>query len=162
MKRNWCCALVLFVLSAAAAPSHADEVDELRKLRDTTIALVNALVEQGVLTRAKADQLIAQAEQAGAKGAVAAGGKTPASGAPSSATAATGTVASGTTPNGTAGSAAAAAPGVVRVPYIPEAVKEDITNEVRQDVLAQAKTERWGEPGALPRRPGRHQPLGPR
>jgi hypothetical protein len=134
MKINWCCALVLFLLSAAAAPSRADEVDELRKLRDTTIALVNALVDQGVLTRAKADQLIAQAEQAGAKGATATGS----------------TAASGTAPSGTAGSAAAVAPNVVRVPYIPEAVKQDITNEVRQDVLAQAKTERWGEPGALP------------
>jgi Putative porin len=150
MKTNWCCALVLFLLSAAAAPSRADEVDELRKLRDTTIALVNALVEQGVLTRQKADQLIAQAEQAGAKGASTAGGTAPpASGVPSSATAATGTPATGTA--GVAGTAGApVAPGVVRVPYIPEAVKQDISNEVRQEVLAQAKSERWGEPGALP------------
>ncbi|MGB6310721.1 MAG: putative porin, partial [Steroidobacteraceae bacterium] len=66
MKKGWCYALVLLLLSAT--PGHADEADELRKLRDTTIALVNALVEQGVLTRAKADALIAQAEQAGEKG----------------------------------------------------------------------------------------------
>src|SRR6202034_2712122 len=60
-------ALLGLVLSAAASPSFADDLDELRKLRDTTISLVNALVEQGVLTRAKADTIIAQAEQAGAK-----------------------------------------------------------------------------------------------
>src|SRR5271170_293205 len=55
MKRSWCYALVLLLLSAAAAPIRADEIDELRQLRDTTIALVNALVEQGVLSRQKAD-----------------------------------------------------------------------------------------------------------
>jgi hypothetical protein len=36
------------------------------------------------------------------------------------------------------------------VPYVPETVKQEISNEVKQEVLAQAKTERWGEPGAFP------------
>src|ERR1700679_2120568 len=67
MRTRWRFALLGLVLSAAASPSFADDLDELRKLRDTTISLVNALVEQGVLTRAKADAIIAQAEQAGAK-----------------------------------------------------------------------------------------------
>jgi len=106
-----------------------DEADELRRLRDTTIALVNALVEQGVLTREKADAIIAKAEQAGTKPA----GTAPA--APASPPTA---------------AAPPLAPGTVRVPYVPETVKQEITNEVRQDVLAQAKTERWGEPGAFP------------
>jgi len=163
MKSGWCCAALMLLLSVAATPGFADEVDELRKLRDTTIALVNALVEQGVLTRAKADALIAQAEQAGAK----------AGGAPS-APVPTGTAGvAGTKPSGAAGAASAAAasgaaagtggvampaggaappvePGVVRVPYIPETVKQEIGEEVKQDVLAQARTERWGEPGAFP------------
>lgn len=47
---------------------------------------------------------------------------------------------------------------VVRVPYVPEFVKEDIRNQVRaelrsqvvDDVLQQAKNERWGLPDALP------------
>jgi hypothetical protein len=60
MKTGWCYALVL-VLLILAAPSFADEADELRKLHDTTIALINALVEQGVLSRAKAEALIALA-----------------------------------------------------------------------------------------------------
>src|ERR1700678_1934846 len=80
MRTRWRFALLGLVLSAAASPSFADDLDELRKLRDTTISLVNALVEQGVLTRAKADAIIAQAEQAGAK--------TPANGAPVAAVAA--------------------------------------------------------------------------
>jgi hypothetical protein len=191
MRIRWRFALLGLVLSAAASPSFADDLDELRKLRDTTISLVNALVEQGVLTRAKADAIIAQAEQAGAKtpanGAPAAGAANapaavaaaaPNSGAASagasnaaSAPAAVGstTVAAaaakpaaaasanpGVASSSVAGAgaapsgAAAAEPGVVRVPYIPESVKQDITNDVKQDVLAQAKTERWGDPGAFP------------
>jgi hypothetical protein len=33
---------------------------------------------------------------------------------------------------------------------VPESVKQEIGEQVRQEVLAQAKTERWGEPGAFP------------
>ena len=114
-------ALLALLLSAAAGPGVADEADELRKLRDTTISLVNALVEQGVLTREKADAIIAQAQQAGSKPPPAAPPAEP-----------------------------PLAPGTVRVPYIPEVVKQQITDQVKQDVLAQSKSERWGEPGALP------------
>jgi putative porin len=47
---------------------------------------------------------------------------------------------------------------VVRVPYVPQYIKDEIRDQVRiglkedvsRDVLAQAKTERWGLPGALP------------
>jgi len=141
MKTGWCYALAL-VLLTAAAPSFADEVDELRKLHDTTIALINALVDQGVLSRAKADALIAQAEQAGAKGAAPSGGGLSGA-APSAPAPALSAPAAGA-------AAAPVAPGVVRVPYVPEAVKEQITEEVKQDVLAQAKTERWGNPDSFP------------
>lgn len=39
---------------------------------------------------------------------------------------------------------------VVRVPYVPEAVREEILDEVRREVVLQAREERWGTPGALP------------
>lgn len=50
------------------------------------------------------------------------------------------------------------APTTVRVPYVPEAVKNAIRDEVRiglredvtRDVLGQAQQERWGIPGVLP------------
>ena len=58
MSIRWRFALLTLLLSAAASPSFADEIDELRQLRDSTISLVNALVEQGVLTRAKADAIM--------------------------------------------------------------------------------------------------------
>jgi hypothetical protein len=134
MRTNWRTFLLTIALATAATPSLADELDELRKLRDTTINLVNALVEQGVLTRAKADEIIAQAQQTAAK---------PGSpGAP-------GTSAPAAPPS-TAASAPVPVPPVVHVPYIPESVKEEIRDEVKGEVLAQAKTERWGEPGAFP------------
>lgn len=39
---------------------------------------------------------------------------------------------------------------VVRVPYVPEAVREEIREEVKEEVVAQAREERWGTPGAMP------------
>lgn len=50
------------------------------------------------------------------------------------------------------------APNTVRVPYIPESVKNAIRDEVRlglredvvHDVIGQAQQERWGVPGVLP------------
>lgn len=41
-------------------------------------------------------------------------------------------------------------PKVVRVPYVPESMRKEIRDQVKREVLAQAKDERWGEPGALP------------
>jgi hypothetical protein len=41
-------------------------------------------------------------------------------------------------------------PGVVRVPYVPETIKNEMREQIKQEVLAQAKNERWGEPGTLP------------
>ena len=38
----------------------------------------------------------------------------------------------------------------VRVQFVPEAVKNEITQQVRQQVVAQAREERWGDPGAMP------------
>jgi hypothetical protein len=142
MRIRWRRALLAVLLSAASLPGFADEADELRKLRDSTIALVNALVDQGVLTRAKADAIIAQAQQAGAK-------PSAAGAAPNAASPGAG---SGAAPSAPAVVSAEPplAPGTVRVPYVPESVKQDITKEVKQDVLAQAKTERWGEPNAFP------------
>ncbi|MBC7803675.1 MAG: putative porin [Candidatus Parcubacteria bacterium] len=50
---------------------------------------------------------------------------------------------------------AAAAPGerkppVVRVPYVPEVVKEQIKEQIREEVMQQARAERWAAPNTLP------------
>lgn len=109
---------VLFGLSASVAS--ANERESLESLRQTTLALIQALVEKGVLTAEAADAMCKQAEHK------------------ASATAASGSgVASSATP-------------VQRVPYIPDSVKAQIRNEVREEVLTQARAERWGTPGVVP------------
>lgn len=44
----------------------------------------------------------------------------------------------------------AAAPKVLRIPYVPETVRQQMREEIKTEVLAQARTERWGQPDALP------------
>jgi len=39
---------------------------------------------------------------------------------------------------------------VVRVPYVSEATKKELREQVKREVLAQAKKERWGDSGAYP------------
>jgi len=38
----------------------------------------------------------------------------------------------------------------VRVAYLPEATKAAMRDQIKQEVLLQAKNEKWGDPGALP------------
>lgn len=40
--------------------------------------------------------------------------------------------------------------GVVRVPYVPEAVRNQIRDEVKKEVVATARQEGWAQPDALP------------
>lgn len=62
----------------------------------------------------------------------------------------TGTAPNNSTPPDIAPNEVPVKAGVVRVPYVPEVVMREIKEEIRQEVLAQAKGERWGDPGALP------------
>ncbi|AEC18797.1 hypothetical protein PT7_0257 [Pusillimonas sp. T7-7] len=89
---------------------------------NATINLIRLLVEQGVLKQDQADALVKQAaaEAAQVKTAQASGG------------------------------AALAQPGDVRVPYIPETVRDEIRDEVKTEVMAQAKAENWAQPNTFP------------
>jgi LysM repeat protein len=121
---------------------------ELAQLRATTAGLIELLLSQGLITREKAEELMRQAqlgplptaEQMAAAQALEHG--TPGE-RPAGAGAAPGTAAGKGTPEATE-------PGVVRVPYVPEIVKNEIRDQIREDVIAQAKAERWAEPSALP------------
>lgn len=130
--------LTLAALSLAlAGTGHAQERESLEVLKQTTLNLINALVDKGVLTREAADALIKNAQtQAAAQAA--------ATLAPASAMA----------PGEAAGAAqpATTASGkpVIRVPYIPESVKNQIREEIRGEIVSQARAERWGVPGTLP------------
>jgi hypothetical protein len=115
--------LCLALATSAWAPAHAQsERESLEALRQTTLALIEALVQSGVLTREKADTLIADAKKR-AEAVVAQAPKPAAEAAK---------------PEGP----------VVRVPYVPQVVRDQIRNEVREEVLARAKLERWGVPNA--------------
>jgi len=106
------CAVALGLLALPGAARAEDERESLEALRQTTLALIEALVQSGVLTREKADALIADAKKRAAA------------------------------------SAARPEPPVVRVPYVPQVVRDQIRNEVREEVIARAKLERWGVPNA--------------
>lgn len=104
-------------LLAAGQPALADDRESLETLRETTLNLIDALVEQGIFSREKADAMVKAAQTKAAK------------------------TATREKPKGSA---------PVRVQYVPETVKNEIREQLRQDVLAQAKAERWAEPNAVP------------
>jgi hypothetical protein len=119
-------AVAAMIFSTAVS---ADQQEELLKLRNTTLNLIEALVKEGILSRERAEQLIAEAEQSAdqeIRQQEALEATTPAD--------------------------------VVRVPYVPEFVREEIRDEVRaelkdevvEEVMVQAREEEWGIPGALP------------
>lgn len=110
-------AVALLVASAGGQSALADDRESLEVLRETTLNLIDALVDQGVFSRDKADAMVKAAQ---VKAARAATKEKPKAGAP------------------------------VRVQYVPETVKNEIREQLRQEVLAQAKTERWAEPNAVP------------
>lgn len=106
--------------SAASVPA---ERESLEALRETTLALIELLVAQGTLTRERADQLLAEARQ---RAAVRSAASAPAPG------------------QWGAPPPVAPAPPVTRVPYLPQTVREQIRNELREEIVARARSERWG------------------
>ena len=115
-------------LSLTSTVTHADEREDLEVLRQTTMNLIESLVQSGVLPAEKAAQIVQQA-QAKAK----------------ASTKAKAEVAEAAKPE-----PAKPEPGVVRVQYVPEHVRKQIADEVREEVVAQAKAERWGDVNAIP------------
>lgn len=113
-------------LGAALGPAMAaDERQSLEELRNTVINMLQALVDKGVITRDQANQMVKQAQEKAAADAAA---------------------------------VAKEESGAVRVPYVPQIVKDEISKQVAEQVkpevvagvVAQAKEEKWGVPGALP------------
>lgn len=139
----------LLALVLAAAAAGANEKQDLLELRNTVLNLVDALVKQGVLNQKQAQALVKKAEADAAKQAQAQIAAAPA--------AAAGAAAQAATPLAEAEAPPANAK-VVRVPYVPEFVKQQIRDqlrgEVRRDVMEdmaqKAKTEGWGTPDILP------------
>ena len=122
----------VFILLLVSMGAAADDAKDISELHATIVNLVDELVNQGVLTRAQADAMIRKA-QADATKAV----NEPATAEPAE---------------------DEKQPGVVRVPYVPEIVKQEIREqvinelkkEVVQDVAVQAEREHWIFPGMIP------------
>lgn len=103
---------------------------------NTTVNLVNLLVKQGVLKEEQAEALIKQAEDEAYVSRQAA--KDATAKADEAAKAAT------------VAAAAAQPPGTKHVTYVPEIVKRQLREEIKQEVMAKAQKENWASPGAYP------------
>jgi len=113
-------AVAVAAMLITAAPAAADERRELEELRATTYELIRLLVDAGAVSRERADALIREADRRAAES------------------------------RKKAAETKAAEAQTVRVPYVPETVRRKISEELKQEILAQAKAERWGDAGALP------------
>ena len=124
MRRVLVAAAALCLLSLA----RADERSDLEQLRATTLGLIQALVDQGLISPARAQALLKQSAPKTASDVVA----TAPAGSASS-------VEWGDRPSHT-----------VHVPYIPESVRNQIKEDIRNDVLATARDENWADSRQIP------------
>lgn len=108
----------------------AEEREELLELKNTAESLIDVFVQQGLLDKQKADALLRQAK----------------------------TKAAQLQQEEPALATDKAHPNRIRVTHVPKFIKDeiraevvsDLTNKVTQQVKADAKTEHWGVPEALP------------
>ena len=105
--------LALLAASLMALPmlAHSDEREDLEKLRATVLGLIDTLVKSGVIQRGQADALMREAQRkADAQLAAAPPPEVGADGKK-----------------------------IIRVPYVPEAVRSQMREQITADVLAQTK-----------------------
>jgi len=134
MSKRFYTALCLLLATTQPLPvsAAADDTRSLEELRDTVVNLLDALVEKGVVTREQAQAMVARAQ---AKADEAAKARDAARKQQEE-----------------------EEKGAVRVPYVPQIVKDEISRQVAEQVKPQvvasvveeAKAERWGVPAALP------------
>ncbi|MGO9803453.1 MAG: putative porin [Steroidobacteraceae bacterium] len=139
MVKLLCTLTALLITVVLAGPAFAEQSQEqsqeernLIELRNTVANILQALVERGVLTREQAEAMVKAAQdKAAAEAAAATQQKKEHEKEEANA---------------------------VRVPYVPQIVKdqiskevaEQVTPQVTQQVISEAKTQGWGIPGALP------------
>ncbi|MFI3120605.1 MAG: putative porin, partial [Methylococcaceae bacterium] len=101
--------LIALALCGLVGAAQAGEKEELLKLRNTTTNLIKELVKQGILTDKVANDMIKKAEADAETQAAQQVAQKPAD---------------------------VPEPGEVRVPYVPEFVKDDIRRQVRTELRA--------------------------
>ena len=115
--------------------------------QNLTINLINRLVARGVLPKEDADELMRQAE------ADTVDARAQAAAAQDAAVQAAVQVAVNQTLAAVQAQQAELPPltdDTIRVPYIPESVKAQMREQIKQDVLAKAREENWAAPRTLP------------
>jgi hypothetical protein len=136
-------AILLALAVPAAAQDEAGKTDKRPTVAhnaapspNATINLINLLVKQGVLGEEQAATLIKQADDEAyvARQAVR-DAATKAEGAEKQAATA---------------ADAASPPGTKRVTYVPEIVKKQIRDDIKNEVMAKAEKENWASPGKYP------------
>jgi hypothetical protein len=119
---------IVCALAFYSLPALADQTEELLTLRNTIVSMLEELVAGGLVSEDQARKIVAKAEAEAA------------------------------TEAATRREQNNVAAGTVRVPYVPQIVKDELKQEVRDEVrqevvdevLAQARRDGWGVPGALP------------
>lgn len=117
---------VMALAAMGSVDAKTEEHEKIEVLYETTLNLIHLLVEQGVIKQEVADEMIRKAEQkakASQQQAREQGGQ-PHAGEPKK--------------------------GEVRVTYVPEHIKKEIRDQLREEVVGQAKQERWGNVNATP------------
>jgi polyhydroxyalkanoate synthesis regulator phasin len=128
VKRSAALLAVSWLIGAGLPAAAADGQQSAEELRNTVINLLDALVQKGVITAEQAKAMVADAQ---AKAEAEAKKRAEQE---------------------------VAEKDAVRVPYIPETVRDELSKEIRgqlrdevkRDVITEAQEERWGVPGALP------------
>jgi hypothetical protein len=108
--------LLAGVLLGSSFAAHADEREELEKIRATVLSLIDTLVKNHILPKEKADALMREAENR-----------------------ANVRLAQAPAPD-----VSADGKKIVRVPYVPEAVKTQMREQIKAEVLAETRNERPG------------------
>jgi hypothetical protein len=124
--------LLAVAAACAATSARADERADLEQLRATTTALIQALVDQGLISAERAQALLRQAQPR------------PAEPSTSTATAAAAPGAAASSAWGTP------LPHTVRVPYLSETQRAQIEESLRNDVMSTAREEGWADSRQLP------------
>ncbi len=110
--------LMAAVCSAPVLPAAAGERESLEDMRATTMSLIELLVQEGVLSKEKADALLKQAQQARLKAQQEAAAQAEVQ-----------------KDNTAQTDKASNKPGAIRVQYVPEHVKNEMRAEIEQEVM---------------------------
>jgi hypothetical protein len=105
------------------------------------VNLLKRLVKRGILTQEDADELTKEAQADAA---------TARAQSQADAAAASQAVVSQVTEKAAEMAPPPTSDDTIRVPYVPDIVKQQITDEVKADVMKQARAENWAAPRAIP------------